>query len=198
MELKRTGTVVIVNGVIAFLVGVLMLGWPHVTAEVVARIFACWVALIAVTSLVLAPRGGRSGALVLRSVLMIVFAAVVFLAPMLFAAVVTVLAGLAIIALSVFGIGISLFVRQMGVRAWWLITVIAVAGIVLGMVFLFSPQTGITALIVTLSIFIAVVGLALIWVGSRLRALESRMAADPRFTRRDDGGGETIRGEVIE
>ncbi|MBR7503469.1 hypothetical protein KCW65_25655, partial [Mycobacterium tuberculosis] len=91
----------------------------------------------------------------------------------LFAAVVTVLAGLAIIALSVFGIGISLFVRQMGVRAWWLITVIAVAGIVLGMVFLFSPQTGITALIVTLSIFIAVVGLALIWVGSRLRALES-------------------------
>jgi len=84
------------------------------------------------------------------------------------------------------------------VRAWWLITVIAGAGIVLGMVFLFSPQTGITALIVTLSIFIAVVGLALIWVGSRLRALESRMAADPRFTRRDDGGGETIRGEVIE
>ena len=37
MELKRTGTVVIVNGVIAFLVGVLMLGWPHATAEVVAE-----------------------------------------------------------------------------------------------------------------------------------------------------------------
>ena len=106
MDLKRTGTVVIVNGVIALLVGVLMLAWPHATAEVVARIFACWVALIAVTSIVFAPRGGRTGALIVRSILMIVFAAIVFFAPMLFAAVVTVLAGLAIIALSVFGIGI--------------------------------------------------------------------------------------------
>lgn len=206
MDLKRTGTVVIVNGVIALLVGVLMLAWPHATAEVVARIFACWVALIAVTSIVFAPRGGRTGALIVRSILMIAFAAIVFFAPMLFAAVVTVLAGLAIIALSVFGIGISLFVRQLGVRAWWLLTIIAVAGVALGMVFLFSPETGITALVFTLSIFIALVGIALIWLGSRLRriAADPRLSGgpgtpgDPRVNRRDDGGGEIISGEVIE
>lgn len=205
MDLKRTGTVVIVNGVIAVLVGVLMLGWPHASAEVVARIFACWVALIAVTSIVLAPRGGRTGALILRSILMIVFAAIVFFAPMLFAAVVTVLAGLAIIALSVFGISISLFVRQLGVRAWWLLTIIAVAGVALGMVFLFSPETA-SPRSCSPSRSSSPSSASLIWLGSRLRRIAADprlsggpgMPGDPRVNRRDDGGGEIISGEVIE
>ncbi|MCM1012983.1 MULTISPECIES: DUF308 domain-containing protein [unclassified Brevibacterium] len=198
MDLKRTGTAVIVNGVIALAVGVLMMVWPGATAEVVARIFACWVALIAITSLVLAPRGTRGGGRILRTILMLAFAVIVFLAPMLFAAVVTVLAGLTIIAVSTFGIGISVFVRQLGVRAWWLLTIISVVGIVIGGFFLFAPEAGIAALVVTLSIFIALVGIALVWLGWRLRKLEARIAADPRINRRGDGGGEIISGEVIE
>ncbi|GAA1819896.1 MULTISPECIES: HdeD family acid-resistance protein [Brevibacterium] len=198
MDLKRTGTAVIVNGVIALAVGVLMMVWPGATAEVVARIFACWVALIAITSLVLAPRGTRGGGRILRTILMLAFAVIVFLAPMLFAAVVTVLAGLTIIAVSTFGIGISVFVRQLGVRAWWLLTIISVVGIVIGGFFLFAPEAGIAALVVTLSIFIALVGIALVWLGWRLRKLEARIAADPHINRRGDGGGEIISGEVIE
>lgn len=198
MDLKRTGTAVIVNGVIAFGVGVLMMAWPGATAEVVVRIFACWVALIAVTSLVLAPRGAPTGGLLVRSLVMLLFAAVVFLAPMLFAAVVTVLAGLTIIAVSAFGIGLSVFVRQLGVQAWWVLTIISLAGIVLGGFFLFAPQAGITALVFTLSTVIALVGLALVWLGMRLRRLEARVATDPRSGRRDDGGGEIVSGEVID
>ena len=38
MDLKRTGRTVIVNGVIALVMGALMMVWPGTSAEVVVRI----------------------------------------------------------------------------------------------------------------------------------------------------------------
>ncbi|RBP62250.1 uncharacterized membrane protein HdeD (DUF308 family) [Brevibacterium sanguinis] len=194
MDLRRTGRTVIVNGAIAVLVGVLMIAWPGATAEVVVRIFACWLAVIALTSLVLAPR--RTGGLIARAVLLILLAALVFVSPMFFAAFVTVLAGMAIIVLSVLAISASLILRRMGMNGWWLLTLIGVAGIAIGGFFLFAPQAGITALIFTLAVFIGIVGVALIALGVRLRRLAAEIAQDPR--RHDGGDGDVIRGEIIE
>ncbi|WP_309131043.1 DUF308 domain-containing protein [Brevibacterium sp.] len=196
MDLKRTSRAVIVNGAIAFLVGALMIAWPGATAEVVVRIFACWLGLIAVTSIVLAPRGGRTGGLVVRSLLLIAFAALIFVSPMFFAAFVTIVVGIAIIFFSVLAISSSLFIRQLGVSAWWVLTIIGAIGIAIGGFFLFAPQAGITALIFTLAVFIGIVGIALIALGWRLRRLDSQMARDPR--RHNGGNGDTIRGEIIE
>lgn len=197
MDLKRTGTTVIVNGIIAALVGVLMLAWPGATAEVVVRIFACWLAVIALASLAFAPKGGRSGALVVRSILLILLGALIFLTPMFFAAFVTVLTGFAVIFFGFFGITASLFLRRMGVRSWWVLTIIGVLGVLLGGFFLFAPQAGVTALIYTLAVFILVVGGALIALGLRLRKADRTIRSDPH-RRGPDGGGDVISGEIIE
>ncbi|GAA1855196.1 HdeD family acid-resistance protein [Brevibacterium marinum] len=197
MDLKRASRTVIVNGVIAFLVGLLMMVWPGATAEVVVRIFAAWLAVIAVSSLVLAPKGGRTGSLVARSVILILLGALIFFSPMFFAAFVTVLTGFAIIFFGFLAVTASLFIRRVGVRTWWLLTTIGIAGIVLGGFFLFAPQAGITALIFTLAAFIVVVGIALVALGWRLRKTAQAIRQDPHRKPPDDGG-DIISGEVIE
>ncbi len=198
MDLKRTGRTVIVNGVIALVMGALMMVWPGTSAEVVVRIFACWLAVIAVSSLVFAPRGGRTGSMVTRAVLLILLGALIFFTPMLFASMVTVLTGFAIIFFSFLALTMSFFIRRMGVRTWWALTVIGVLGIILGGFFLFAPGAGVTALIFTLAGFIILVGIALITLGRRLRKVDRQMRADPHRDGPDDGGGDVIRGEIID
>lgn len=198
MDLKRTGRTVIVNGVIALVMGALMMVWPGTSAEVVVRIFACWLAVIAISSLVFAPRGGRTGSLVTRAVLLILLGVLIFLTPMLFASMVTVLTGFAIIFFSFLALTVSLFIRRMGVRSWWVLTVIGVLGIILGAFFLFAPGAGVTALIFTLAGFIILVGIALIALGRRLRRVDRQMKSDPHRNRPDDDGGDVIRGEIID
>lgn len=198
MDLKRTSRTVIVNGVIAFLVGVLMMVWPGTSAEVVVQIFAVWLAVIAVSSFVLAPKGGRSGSLVARSVLLILFGALIFLSPMLFASFVAIVTGFAIIFFSFLAVTVSLFIRRIGVRMWWLLTIIGIAGIILGGFFLFAPESGVTALIFTLAIFIVIVGIALVALGWRLRKTAEAIRQDPHRRPPEDGGGDVISGEIIE
>ena len=198
MDLKRTGRTVIVNGVIALVMGALMMVWPGTSAEVVVRIFACWLAVIAISSLVFAPRGGRTGSMVTRAVLLILLGALIFFTPMLFASMVTVLTGFAIIFFSFLALTMSFFIRRMGVRTWWALTVIGVLGIILGGFFLFAPGAGVTALIFTLAGFIILVGIALITLGRRLRKVDRQMRADPHRNGPDDGGGDVIRGEIID
>ncbi|MGC2941747.1 MULTISPECIES: HdeD family acid-resistance protein [unclassified Brevibacterium] len=198
MDLKRTGRTVIVNGVIALVMGALMMVWPGTSAEVVVRIFACWLAVIAISSLVFAPRGGRTGSMVTRAVLLILLGVLIFLTPMLFASMVTVLTGFAIIFFSFLSLTVSLFIRRMEVRSWWVLTVIGVIGIILGAFFLFAPAAGVTALIFTLAGFIVLVGIALIALGRRLRRADRQMKSDPHRNRPDDGGGDVISGEIID
>jgi uncharacterized membrane protein HdeD (DUF308 family) len=198
MDLKRTGRTVIINGVIALVMGVLMMAWPGATAEVVVRIFACWLAVIAVSSLVFAPRGGRTGSLVTRAVLLILLGVLIFLTPMLFASMVTVLTGFAIVFFSFLALTVSFFIRRLGVRSWWVLTVIGVLGIILGAFFLFAPGAGVQALIFTLAGFIILVGIALVSLGWRLRKADQRIKSDPHRNRPDDGGGDVISGEIIE
>ena len=198
MDLKRTGRTVIVNGVIALVMGALMMVWPGTSAEVVVRIFACWLAVIAISSLVFAPPGGRTGSMVTRAVLLILLGALIFFTPMLFASMVTVLTGFAIIFFSFLALTMSFFIRRMGVRTWWALTVIGVLGIILGGFFLFAPGAGVTALIFTLAGFIILVGIALITLGRRLRKVDRQMRADPHRNGPDDGGGDVIRGEIID
>lgn len=198
MDLKHTSRAVIVNGVIAFLVGVLMLVWPGATAEVVVRIFAVWLAVGAIASLVFAPQGGRTGSVVARSVLLVLVSVLIFLSPMFFAAFVTIVTGFAIIFFGILGVTVSLFIRRMGVRAWWLLTIIAVAGIILGAFFLLAPDAGVTALIFTLAVFIVVVGIALVALGWRLRKADQAIRRDPHRKPPEDGGGDVISGEIIE
>lgn len=198
MDLKRTGRTVIVNGVIAFLVGVLMMVWPGTSAEVVVQIFAVWLAVIAVSSFVLAPKGGRSGSLVARSVLLILFGALIFFSPLLFASFVAIVTGFAIIFFSFLAVTVSLFIRRIGVRMWWLLTIIGIAGIILGGFFLFAPESGVTALIFTLAIFIVIVGIALVALGWRLRKTAQAVRQDPHRRPPEDGGGDVISGEIIE
>ncbi|SMX86178.1 HdeD family acid-resistance protein [Brevibacterium antiquum] len=197
MDLKRTSRTVIVNGVIAFLVGVLMMVWPGASAEVVVRIFAAWLAVIAVSSFVLAPKGGRTGSLVARSVLLILLGALIFFSPLFFAAFVTVLTGFAVIFFSFLAVTVSLFIRTMGVRMWWALTLIGVIGIILGAFFLFAPEAGVTALIFTLATFIVVVGIALVALGRRLHKTAQNLQHDPN-RRPPEDGGDIISGEVIE
>ena len=198
MDLKRTSRAVIVNGVIAFLVGLLMMVWPGATAEVVVRIFAAWLAVIAIASLVLAPKGGRTGSLVARSVILVLLGALIFFSPMLFAAFVTVLTGFAVIFFGFLAITVSLFIRRVGVRTWWLLTIIGALGIILGAFFLFAPQAGVTALIFTLAVFIAIVGVALVALGWRLHKTAQAIGQDSHRRPPEDGGGEVISGEIIE
>ena len=198
MDLKRTGRTVIVNGVIALVMGALMMVWPGTSAEVVVRIFACWLAVIAISSLVFAPQGGRTGSMVTRAVLLILLGALIFFTPMLFASMVTVLTGFAIIFFSFLALNMSFFIRRMGVRTWWALTVIGVLGIILGGFFLFAPGAGVTALIFPLAGFIILVGIALIALGRRLRKVDRQMKSDPHRNRPDDGGGDVIRGEIID
>lgn len=198
MDLKRTSRSVIVNGVIAILVGLLMVVWPGTSAEVVVRIFAIWLAVIAVSSFVLAPKGTRSGSLVARSVLLILLGALIFFSPMLFASFVTILTGFAVIFFSFLAVTASLFIRRIGVRMWWLLTAIGVAGIILGGFFLLDPGAGITALIFTLAGFIVVVGIALVALGRRLRKTADAIRQDPHRRPPEDGGGDVISGEIIE
>ncbi|GAA1947252.1 hypothetical protein GCM10009689_30530 [Brevibacterium antiquum] len=198
MDLKRTGRTVIVNGVIAFLVGVLMMVWPGTSAEVVVQIFAVWLAVIAVSSFVLAPKGERSGSLVARSVLLVLLGALIFLSPMFFASFVAIVTGFAIIFFSFLAVTVSLFIRRIGVRMWWLLTIIGIVGIILGGFFLFAPESGVTALIFTLAIFIVIVGIALVSLGWRLRKTAEAIRQDPHRRPPEDGGGEIISGEIIE
>jgi uncharacterized membrane protein HdeD (DUF308 family) len=198
MDLKRTSRTVMINGIIAIVMGVLMMVWPGSTAEVVVRIFACWLAVIAISSLVFAPKGGRTGSRIARAVLLIVLGVLIFLTPMLFASMVTVLTGFAIIFFSFLALTVSFFIRRMGVRSWWVLTVIGALGIILGAFFLFAPGAGMQALIYTLAAFIVVVGIALVALSRRLHKVDQRIKSDPHRNGPDDGGGDIISGEIIE
>src|SRR5699024_12344701 len=115
------------------------------SAELVLRIFACWLAVIAIASLVFAPKGGRTGSLVTRAVLLTLLGVLIFLTPMLFASMLPVLTGFAIIFFSFVALAVSFFIRWIGVRSWWVLTVIGFLGIVLVAFFLFAPRAGVTA-----------------------------------------------------
>src|SRR5699024_12804451 len=93
---------------------------------------------------------------------------------------------------------VPLCLRRIGVRSWWVLTVLGVLGIVLGAFFLFAPQAGAPTLVFTLAGFIILVGIALVALGWRLRKADQRIKADPHRNRPDDGGGDVISGEIID
>src|SRR5699024_5871635 len=122
----------------------------------------------------------------------------IFLTPMLFASMLTVLTGFAIIFFSFLALTVSFFIRRIGVRSWWVLTGIGVLGIALGASFLFAPQAGVTTLVSTLAALLIRVGIALVARGCRRREAGPRVTAAPPPRRPDDGGGAVVSGEVVE
>src|SRR5699024_6208613 len=178
--------------------GVLWLLRPVAGAALVVRLFACCLAAVALPSLLFAPKGGRTGSLVTRAVLLILLGVLIFLTPMLFASMLPVLTGFAIVFFSFLALTVSFFIRRIGLRSWWVLTVIGVLGIVLGAFFLFAPQAGVTTLLLTLAGLIILLRLALGALGWPLRKADQRVQAEPHRNRTDDGGGDVISGEIID
>src|SRR5699024_8166227 len=141
---------------------------------------------------------GLYGSMDTRALLLILLGYLIYSTPILLASLVTVLTCFAITFFSFLALTVSFFIRRIGVRSWWVLTVIGVLGIVLGASFLFAPQAGVTTLVFTLAGFIILVGIALVALGWRLRKADQRIKADPHRNRPDDGGGDVISGEIID
>src|SRR5699024_5740020 len=124
---------------------------------------------------VFAQKGGRTGSLVTRAALLILLGVLTFLTPMLFASMLTVLTGFAIILSSFLAVTVSFFIRRTGVRAC--------CG---------------AAFIGLLGTRRALFATARVAPARRLRKARQRIKAAPQRNRPDDGGGDVISGEIID
>lgn len=170
--LTRNWWVLVVRGVLAVLFGVLAYIWPGITVLTLVLLFGAFALLDGIFSLVAAFRqipGESRGTLILRGMLGVIAAIVVFIWPGISALVL-----LYVIAFWAIFTGISEIVAAIALRkvvtGEWLLALSGVLSLILGIFILARPAVGLLGLIWAIALYAVIAGIALIVLGFRLRA----------------------------
>jgi uncharacterized membrane protein HdeD (DUF308 family) len=159
------------RGVVAILFGIIAIVWPAVTATALIVLFAVYVLIDGVFTIVAAVRAARhharSGPLLLEGILDLIIAAICFLWPMtaLVALVYLIAIWAVITGIALIAAGIAL-IRLNGE---WLLILCGLISLLLGIILLIQPAAGVVALSWWFGIYALLFGVALLSAAFRLR-----------------------------
>jgi uncharacterized membrane protein HdeD (DUF308 family) len=168
------------RGVLAILFGIAALVWPGITVLALAILFGAWILLDGISLLINAYQQRRDWRnwvpSLVAGVLGIAAAVITVLWPGITVLVLTILAGLLLIALGVIEMVLAWRLRKQ-IRGEVFLGLSGLAGVVGGVLILVWPTTGALALTVLLGAYALVSGVLLLGVAWRLRRVTK--AADP-------------------
>lgn len=175
--LKRLQVSFMIQGGFATLAGVLFLVWPFQSATAFVFVFAVWLLVSAVLSAVLSvirKQGSLLGTLVPAALgILLLFI------PEAAGAAIVFLVAFASLLVGGLAVALSLSVRRMGIRGWWLTLIAGVLAVAYGFLALFNPAAALTGLLWALGVLLIVIGAAVMMLGWRLGKLAIQTSNGP-------------------
>ena len=182
---RRARNGLVIQGVLALLIGVIMVIWPGASLQVFAWLMAAWLIVNGILGLGAWLRGrttgGRGGgAMAFAGILSLILGIIVLLLPetavfaiVLFIAFWALVLGL----MQIFG---ALAFRRMGARSWWVMLISGIAGLAIGLVLIINPAAGAVSLLWLIAAFLMLAGVIAIVLGLRI-GRATLPAASARF-----------------
>lgn len=170
--LTRNWWVLVLRGVLAVLFGVIAFLWPAITVASFVLLFGAFALLDGVAALAAAfrpPPSESRGMLILRGILGVLAAIVVFLRPELSAVFLLVVIAVWAVLTGLAEIGIAIAIRKI-VTGEWLLALSGVLSVLLGAFMLARPAAGLLGLVWAIAAWAIVYGIVLIIAGFRLRS----------------------------
>ncbi|MCP3426705.1 DUF308 domain-containing protein [Rothia sp. AR01] len=175
--IRRSSTALIVSGVLALVLGLVLVSWPiasAVTLMILIGAYALVDGIFALVSAFNAPRGGTRGFLVLSGVIGIVAGLIALVNPIFGAATLVWVLGVWLLVRGVLEIVSALRRRSGGPR--WLLVLGGLLWLVAGVIFVVNPTGGVVAFTVLIGILAVAWGLLSLVAGIVLRVVGRRAA----------------------
>jgi len=168
------------RGLIAFIIGILVLVWTNLAVEIVASLIGILVVLAAVITMVLAlksPSGAPySAPLLIMGVLGLVAGVLAILHPWTAAAVLTLIIAVLILVAGFLDLSLAIFHPEFTDHRW-LLGLAGALSVILGGIFIFLPTLGALVLVaVYLGIFVLIYGILSIIIGVMIRGEQKKTA----------------------
>lgn len=167
--LGRLRTSFMIQGGFAIVAGALFLVWPFESATAFVFVFAVWLLASAVLSAVFSvmrKQGSLLGTLVPAALGILLL----FL-PEAAGAMIVFLVAFASLLVGGLSVALSLSVRRMGVKGWWLTLLAGALAVAYGFLALFNPAAALTGLLWALGALLIVIGVAVMMLGWRIGKL---------------------------
>lgn len=155
-----------IQGGFAIVAGLLFLVWPFKSATAFVFVFAVWLLASAVLSAVFSvvrKQGSLLGTLVPAALgILLLFI------PEAAGAMIVFLVAFASLLVGGLSVALSLSVRRMGVKGWWLTLLAGVLAVAYGFLALFNPAAALTGLLWALGVLLILIGVAVMVLGWRI------------------------------
>ena len=177
--MSRFWWVFVLRGVLSILFGIAAFIWPDITLLVLVYLFAAWVLVDGVVSLIAAitgrdvPMGQNRWLMGLLGVLSIVAAIVAFFWPQITAVVLAILISAWAIVSGVLQIVAAIQLRR-EIDNEWLLVLAGAASVVFGVLIFLFPLDGLLTIVWLIALYAIVFGILLIGLGWRLRGIHQR------------------------
>lgn len=172
-ELRRGArTALIVQGILSLIMGVLFLAMPGITALVFALMFAIWIAVGGVVSLIShfsRDKEHRSAWTLVGAIISIIAGLVALFLPGTAVLALAFVIGFWALIAGITAIASSFSLKKMGAKYWWAMLINGILGVLVGIVFVWSPGSALVGLAWVIGIFAVVDGIAEIVLGIRMK-----------------------------
>lgn len=170
---RRARNGLVTQGVLALLIGVMMVIWPGASLQVFAWLMAAWLIVNGALGLGAWLRGRATGyrggtAMAVAGVLSLILGVIVLLLPetavfaiVMFIAFWALLLGL----MQIFG---AFAFRRFSARSWWIMLMSGIAGVAVGLVLIVNPAAGAVSLLWLIAAFLMLAGVIAIVLGLRI------------------------------
>lgn len=165
---KSTRIALIIQGILALVIGIVMLVWPGPSVIVFVALFAAWLFIDGLFSIIgwaTRRRENRSAWSLVRGILAIIVAVIAVFLPAAAAVAIVVVVGIWAIVLGVVQIATSLAFKRVDAPLWWVPLVTGILGIIIGILLLLNPAAGIISLLWLVALFLIIEGIAAILLG---------------------------------
>jgi uncharacterized membrane protein HdeD (DUF308 family) len=173
---------IVLRGVVAVLFGLGAFAWPGLTLAVLVLLFGAYAFVEGVLAVMWALVSRRAGTfpwgVLLAGLAGIVFGVITLLSPGLTALAVLYLIATWAIVRGVFEIVAAVHLRR-EIDNEWLLGLSGLLSVILGIFMILAPGAGALALVWWIGAFAILVGVLTIFLGLRLKALKTRVAAMP-------------------
>ncbi|GAA4284239.1 HdeD family acid-resistance protein [Brevibacterium daeguense] len=175
---RRSRTALIIQGILAIIVGIVMLVWPGPSVFAFIALFAAWLFIDGLFSIIgwfWQSKATRSAWQLISGILAILAAIVVIFLPGAAAFAIVILVAVWAIVVGIVQFAGAFGLRKLGARFWWALLISGALGVIVGILLLMNPGAGIISLLWLLAIFLIVEGIAAILLGIQIsRAAKQR------------------------
>lgn len=175
--LKRLRLAFMIQGGFAVVAGLLFLMWPFQSATAFVFVFAVWLLASAILSALLSvvrKQGSLLGTLVPGALgILLLFI------PEAAGAAIVFLVAFASLLVGGLAVALSLSVRRMGIKGWWLTLIAGILAVAYGFLALFNPAAALTGLLWALAVLLIVIGAAVMMLGWRIGKMAVHTTGGP-------------------